>query len=197
MLSYLSFWVNNGFFRNVDTIQELSDILVLNSTDLLNVSSGLGNSFNRVTSQNQFILLGRGDFDSDTFSDLDESDSLFTQEVSDFNEFFTVLFNNVDVDWEMRINVSHLVFVTLGDTGNQVSNQRLDSSQGSNVLSFTIVDNNSDLSVTDFSKRDIQVLQVLGKRTSWTGDGNLSGDNFKVDTFWDFEELVRGNVLHC
>lgn len=47
---------------------------------------------------------------------------------------------NVDVDGKMSIDISHLVLVTLGHTGNQVVNDGLDSSEGGDVLSRAVVD---------------------------------------------------------
>ena len=99
--------------------------------------------------------------DSDTVEDLDLSDSLLTQEVSDLNISLTVNVNNVNVNWEMRIHVSHLVLVTLSDTGDQVSNQRLDGSQGGNVLSVTVVDSDLDSLVGNLSESDVNVLKSL------------------------------------
>ena len=181
---------------NVDTIQKLTDILVSNTADLLDISSILGNVFDRVTGQDQFILLSSGEFDIDTVSNWDQSDLLVTQEVSDFNELLTVLVNGVDIDWEMRVDVSQLVLVTLGDTGDQVVNQRLDSSQSSNVLSVTVVDGNLDQLLADLGESNINVLQGLDQGTSWASNLNNSGLDADSNTFWDCDRLFGLNVLH-
>ena len=41
---------------------------------------------------------------------------------------------DVDVDGKMGIDVSHLVFVSLGDAGDQVLDDRLDGSESCDVL---------------------------------------------------------------
>lgn len=41
---------------------------------------------------------------------------------------------NVDVDGEMGIDVSHLVFVSLGNAGDQVLDDRLDSSKSCDIF---------------------------------------------------------------
>ena len=181
---------------NVDTIQELTDILVSDTADLLNISGVLGNVFNRVTGQDQFILLGGREFDIDTFSNWDQSDLLVTQEVSDFNELLTVLVNGVNIDWEMRVDVSQLVLVTLGDTSDQVVNQRLNSSQSGNVLSVTVVDGNLDQLLADLGESNINVLQGLDQSTSWTSNLNDSGLDANGNTFWNSNGLFGLNVLH-
>lgn len=194
---HLSVSVDQTTLGNVDTIQELTDILVSDSADLLDVGTVLGNSLQGVTRQDQLVLLGGGVLDGDTIEDLHLSDSLLTQEVSDLNVLLAVNLNNVDVDWEMRIDVSHLVLVTLGDTGNQVSNQGLDGSQSSNVLSVTVVDSDLDGLVGNLGEGNVNVLQVLGQLTSWTGDLDGSGLDVDGNALWDFQDLIGLDVLHC
>lgn len=192
----LSAVINQTTFRNVDTIQELTDILVSDSADLIDVGSVLGDSFQRVTSDDQLILLGCGLLHGNTIKNLHVSNLLFTQEVSDLHVLLTVNLNKVHVDREMGIDISHLVLVALGDTSDQVSNQRLDSSQSSNVLSVTVENDDLDSSVRQLLESNIDVLQVLGQLTSWTGD--LDGSGFDVDgnTLWNFQDLIGLNELH-
>lgn len=192
----LSAVINQTTFRNVDTIQKLTDILVSDSADLIDVGSVLGDSLQRVTSDDQLILLGCGLLHGNTIENLHVSNLLFTQEVSDLHVLLTVNLNKVHVDREMGIDISHLVLVALGDTSDQVSNQRLDSSQSSNVLSVTVENDDLDSSVRQLLESNIDVLQVLGQLTSWTGD--LDGSGFDVDgnTLWNFQDLIGLNELH-
>jgi hypothetical protein len=46
---------------------------------------------------------------------------------------------HIDVDWEMCIDVSHLVLEALCDSDDQVVDEGSDSSEGSDVLSRTVV----------------------------------------------------------
>lgn len=189
--------IDQSTLRNVDTIQKLTDILVSNSADLVDASSILRNSLQRVTRDDQLILLGGRLLHGDTIKDLDVSDLLLTQEVSDLDVLLTVNLNGVNVDREMGVDVSHLVLVTLGNTGHQVRNQRLDSSQSSDVLSVTVKNDDLDSPVRHLLESDIDVLQVLGQLTSWTS--NLDGSGLDVDsnTLRDLQDLLRLNELHA
>lgn len=51
---------------------------------------------------------------------------------------------NVDVDGKVSIYVSHLVLVALGDTNDQVVDERLDGSESGDVLSGTMMDGELD-----------------------------------------------------
>lgn len=73
------------FLRDVQTIQELSDILVSNSADLLNIGGALRDVLERVTEQLELILLVLGGLDFNAWLHDDSADDLFTKEVSDFN----------------------------------------------------------------------------------------------------------------
>ena len=162
---------------------------------MLNISSGLGDSLDGVTRDDKLVLLGRRDLDGNTLSDLDVTDTLLTQEVSDLNDLTVV--DDVDVDGEMRVDVSHLVLVTLGDTSDQVSNERLDSSESSNVLSVTVVNSDLDGLVGELGEGDINMSKVLGERTSGAGNGDDTGLDFNGDALGDVKSLVSLDVLHC
>ena len=73
---------------------------------------------------------------------------------------FIVLLN-VDVDGEMGIDISHLVFVALGDTNDQVLDDGLHGSEGCDVLSRAMV---------DFDVYELLAFGVLGKGE---GDGDV------------------------
>lgn len=194
---HLSVLVDQTTLGNVDTIQELTDILVSDSADLLDVSGVLRNSLQGVTGKDQLILLGGGGLNGDTVKDLHLSDSLLTQEVSDLDVLLAVNLNNVDIDWEMRVDVSHLVLVTLGDTGDQVGNQGLDGSQSGDVLSVTVVDGDLDSLVGHLGEGNVNVLEVLLQLTSWASNVDGSGLDVDGNALWDFQDLVGLNVLHC
>ncbi|KAH3665806.1 hypothetical protein OGAPHI_003994 [Ogataea philodendri] len=205
-LSFFSYYIiteslglldNVTSLGNVDTIQELSDILVSDSTDLLDVSTGLGNVLQRVTLNNQLILLGGGDGSLASLPDLDLSESLLSQEVSNLDVLLALLVNDVNVDREVRVNESHLVLETNGDTLDQVGNQRLDGSQSSNVLSVTIVDSDLDLFVGHLGEGNVDVSQVLAQLASWSSDGDQSGLDLKRNAFWNVQSLGGLDVLHA
>lgn len=108
--------------RNVETVQELSDILVANTADLLDVGGTLGDVLDAVSGELELILDVLGGLNVDTGPHVDPSDDLLANEVSDLNlEAVGILvLLNVDVDGEMGVDVSHLVLEALGDTDDQV-----------------------------------------------------------------------------
>lgn len=55
-----------------------------------------------------------------------------------------VLFN-VDVDGEMGVDISHLVFVSLGDTDYEIVDERFDCPESSDILARAVVDFDRDL----------------------------------------------------
>lgn len=184
-----------GLLGNVDTIKELSDILVSDSAGLLDVSTGLRDVLDGVTDDADLILLVGRDLSAAALVDGDFSDSLLTEEVSDLNDG-TVL-NEVDVDGEMGVDVSHLVLVTSGDTGDHVVDEGLDGSQSSDVLSVTIEDGDLDLVIGDLLEGNVDVRQVLLEGTSGAGDGDSSGLDVNGDTLGDIEQNVGLDELHC
>lgn len=68
---------------------------------------------------------------------------------------------HVHVDWEMCVDVSHLVLEALGDTNDQVVDESSDSSEGSNVLSRAVVEFDVDDILLWVGEVDSQVVQVL------------------------------------
>ena len=75
---------------------------------------------------------------------------------------------NVDVDREMGVDVSHLVFVTFCHAGDQVLDDGLDGAEGSHVLARTVV---------NFDLDNVFAFGVLGQ-------GECDGDVGEV--FYEF-----------
>ena len=61
---------------------------------------------------------------------------------------------DIDVDGEMSVDVSHLVFVTPRNSSDQVLNDRLDGSEGSDILSRAMV---------NFDLNELLAFLALGK----------------------------------
>ena len=74
---------DGGLFTDVDTVKELTDILVFDSSRLLDTSGVLRDEFQIVSFNNKLILLLGGHVSSDSFWELDTTDDLFSQEVTD------------------------------------------------------------------------------------------------------------------
>ena len=79
---------------------------------------------------------------------------------------------NVDIDGEMRVDVTHLVLVALGDTGDQVLDKRLDGPESSDRLADTMVKLNEDRGRSPGVEGDGKVLEVLGEDSARSGDSD-------------------------
>lgn len=76
----------------------------------------------------------------------------------------------------MCIDVSHLVLESLGDTGNHVLDDTLDSSESGNVLSVAMVESNvDDWLAGTLGEGDVDVLEVTDELAAGTGDGDDTG----------------------
>ena len=97
--------------RDVDTVQEHTDILILDTGGLLDRGSGLGNVIKRVSTENNLVLLICRGFNSDTFQHVNLANELLTQEVADFNDLSGI--SDRKIDGEMGVGTAHLVLETL------------------------------------------------------------------------------------
>lgn len=143
----------------------LSDILVSYSADLLDIGGGLGNVLERVSEKLELVLLVLGGLNLDTWLHDDSADNLLTNEVSDLDLEKTslVVLLDVDVDWEMGVDVSHLVLEALGDTDDEVVDEGTDSSESGDVLAGTVVELDVDDILLWVGEVDCQVGKVLGE----------------------------------
>ena len=161
----------------------LSDILVSHSADLLDIGSTLGNVLERVTREDELILLGGGSLNINTGVHNNTADELLADEVSDLNleQVGLGVLGDVDVDGEMGVDVSHLVLEALGDTDDQVVDDGSDSSEGSDILADTVVNLNGDLVLLGAGEVDGQVAEILDQLAAGTLDGDNSRLNGNLD----------------
>jgi hypothetical protein len=75
----------------------------------------------------------------------------------------------------MRVDVAHLVLVSLGNTGDQVLDQRLDGPQSGDVLADTMVQLDADDLGALGDEGDSKVLEVLDELAAGSGDGDDAG----------------------
>jgi hypothetical protein len=103
------------------------------------------------------------------------SNSAILRDIPDLNLLLAVDFVDVDVDWEMGVDVSHLVLVSLGDTDDEVLDERLDGAESSDILAVSVVELDLNNIRLWFGESDVDVLEVLGELSSWSLDGNDTG----------------------
>ena len=77
--------LNCRLLGDVETVQELSDILLLDRGRLLDEGGRLRHSFQGISGDDQLVLLFLAVLALDTFVHLDTSDVLFAQEVTNLN----------------------------------------------------------------------------------------------------------------
>lgn len=140
----------------------LTDILVADLADLLDIGGGLGDVLERVAGQDKLILLGGRNDDIDTLGHGDAVDDLLADEVADLNleEAGLLVLLQVDVDGKMGVDVAHLVLEALGDTDNHVVNDGANGAQGSDVLAVAMVDLDGDGVLGGVAEADGQVTEV-------------------------------------
>ncbi len=68
---------------------------------------------------------------------------------------------HVDVDWEMCVDISHLVLEALGNTNDQVVDQSSDRAESSDILSGTVVQLDIDDILLGVREVDCQMVEVL------------------------------------
>jgi hypothetical protein len=73
-----------------------------------------------------------------------------------------ILFD-IDVDWEMGIDVSHFVFVAFSDTDYEVVDESLNSSESCDILAGAVVDFDRDFFLRGQGKADCEVGKVFGQ----------------------------------
>jgi hypothetical protein len=145
----------------------------------------LRNVLERVTREDELILLGGGSLNINTGVHDNSADELLADEVSDLNlvQVGLGVLGDVDVDGEMGVDVSHLVLETLGDTNDQVVDEGSDSSEGSDILADTVVDLDGDLVLLGAGEVDGQVAEILDQLAA----GTLDGDNSRLNGNLDYK----------
>lgn len=172
--------------RQCDARSYLSDILVSHPADLLDIGSTLRHVLQRVTREDELILLGGGSLNIDTRLHDNSADELLADEVSDLNlvQVGLGVLGDVDVDGEMGVDVSHLVLEALGDTNDQVVDEGSYSSEGSDILADTVVNLDGDLVLLGDGEVDSQVAEILDQLAA----GALNGDNSRLNADLDYIE---------
>lgn len=102
---------HRGLLRDVETVQELSDILILDGGGLLDEGSRLRHGLDAVAGHDELVLLVLAVLALDTLGHAHTSDELFAQEISHLDQ--GAAFGDGAVNGEMGIHGTHLVFVAL------------------------------------------------------------------------------------
>jgi hypothetical protein len=171
---------NQSLLAHVDTVQELSDILVLDLGDLLDLRAVDAEVLNAVALEDDFVLDLRA-VNGDSLDHLHSADDLLSQEVADLDQVLGV--RDVNVDGEMRVDELHLVLEALGDTNHHVLDVGDNGSLHSVLLGSSKPHLDGDL-LRSLISVDISRdgFEAAGQRSA----GALHGDGTGGD----------GNILH-
>jgi len=178
---------NFGLLGNVDTIEKLSDILVSDEGFVVNKSATVGDVFDIVTLEPELVLLFWGDTADDTWKHLYFSVDLLSEEISDFDS--GSVFLNDHVDWEMRVDGSHLVSETGGDTDGHVRDVGCNGSKGSLLPHGSPPLGDSHGLSSGLFELDFQVAEVSFEGTSWAADGDSLAFDDHLDGFAVFGKI--------
>lgn len=75
----------------------------------------------------------------------------------------------------MCVDVSHLVLEALGDTDDQVVDERSDGTEGSDILAGAVVELDLNHRLGWLGEVDCEVGEVLGELSAWALDGHETG----------------------
>merc|ERR1711915_271908 len=191
--SNLCFSLDGFFLRDVDSVEELSDILVLHQHALLDGSSGLGYQFEVVSFEGDFVLL----------SGLDALDSLghghaphvfLTQEISHLNGATTILDGNID--GEMGVDGLHLVAISVGDALHHVSDVTDHSTDSGDVFAAAEPFLSLESFLAEHLDVELGVLEGLLESSAFAGDSDDAVVHRALDVLGNLHLKARVNRLH-
>ena len=131
----ISLFLNHcSLLRHVDTIKELTDILVLDGSRLLNLRARKRYLGNINTRDFDLIFHISSSDVLHTLKELDTADLLLAQEVANFDNLLAIDLCVGHVDGKVGIAEAHLVLVALGHTSDHVLNVRADGADAGQGL---------------------------------------------------------------
>jgi len=169
-----------GLLEDVDTIQELTDILVSDTADTEETSAGLSNLLNVVTAEVELILsnLGVGADEGDALRDLDSAGVLLTKEVADLDGVLV----GGDFHREVRSDDLHLVEEALGDTSEHVLDVGDAGAEAGGLSAVAEPLLSLDLAALLLElELELEVGEVLGESATRTSDGHLATSKLDLD----------------
>lgn len=167
--------------RNIDTVQELTDILIASENGLMDRGSGLGNRLDVDTTDDDLILNVGGTEDSAALEHGDLTDLTLSKEVTNLNSVselgLLVLVGDSQVDGEMVVDETHLVGVTLGDSDDHVADVRNDGANASQLLLGSPPHFHLKAALTDLGDVQLKVLEGLGQLSERASDDDNARGN--------------------
>lgn len=172
---------NATLLADVDSIEELTDILFLDAGDVVDLGSRLGHLLEVVSGEDDLVLdVGRADGDS--VEHVDGTVDLLSQEVDDLDDLSVV--TDGGRDGEVCVDKAHLVLEALGDTEDQVVDVRADGADAGDVLLVSEPDLDNDLSLSNVDVRG-EVLERAGEGSTGANNGDHTGPDGDGDCVFE------------
>ena len=184
---------------DVDTVEEGTQILVLDDGRLLDAGADLRDFFEVNALKGEVVLFFFLSGDEDTFGSIDSLVDLETEEVLDFESLASV--EDVDDDREVGVGQHHAELVADGDSGDHVAD---DAAHGAeHCVSLLLLEPHAEpeswlvgpLGVL-FADLEGNVAEALGEFSEWALDSDGASFDFDGDSVGDFEFLLSNDVLH-
>lgn len=162
--------------RDVNTIKELTQILLADVGGTLDLGGGEGDEGNVVATELDLVLDVSGSDVLDALGDFDLADALLSKEVTDLDG----VAGEGDVDGEMRVDEAHLVEEAASDADDHVVDVRADGADAGELGTLGEPKVDADL-LADLLEVHVDVLEVAGELTAGSLDGDASGLDLDID----------------
>jgi len=172
---------NGALFRYVDSIKELTKILVSDTGGLLDLCCGETDCHNIVSTELKLILNICGPEVFNTIREQNLAHALFAKEVTDLD----ILSSGVHIDGEMRVNEAHLVAESLRDTYDHVLNVGAHGADAGELLAVGEPNVDTNMLLTDFAQVHAHMLEVAFEGATLACDGHSASVDFALDTVRD------------
>jgi len=184
----------DGFLLgDVDSVEELPDVLVLDEDALLDLGGGLGDQLEVVSLDRDLVLLTRLDtFDARGHGNA--TDVLLAQEVTDLHIHAVVL--DSDIDGEMGVDALHLVPVAISDALHHILNVRNASTDRRDVFAVSEPFLSLDSLLSQHLDVQLGVLEGLAEDPALALDGDDAVVDARLDSLGDLHLQTRVNGLH-
>ena len=185
---------------NVDTVEERSQVLVLDDCGLVDAGAHLGHFLEVNALQSEVVLLLLLSGDEDSFGSVDALVDLEPQEVLDFESLASV--EDVDDDREVGVGQHHAELVADSDSGDHVADDAAHCAE--HCVSLLLLEPHAEpeswlVGPLGVLLADLEgnVAEALGEFSEWALDGDGAGLDFDGDSVGDFEFLFCDDVLHA
>ena len=190
MSTWQSLLVDEALFGDVDTIEELPEILVVDVGELVDLSAGESDSVPVIALNPDFFLLAWAVHDLDAFWGGNALLLTLTHEVGEA-EFVLGVADGV-LDWEVSSDKPHLVAIALGNASNHVLDMAKEGAAASDELAVAEPAASQDL-LRLLVPLDIQakVAEITLELATRTGHSDNTGLDLDLDAILLYVEVSR------